>query len=209
MLISILIALALIVIIILISAIRFRFRYDDSEKSIGVSYLIARVGIDFKEKKGAIVILGIPVYRFPLDRITGVGREKKEPAAEAKPAKPKKRLKFPKFQWSDLRYLIRLFRGLKIKYLELSATGGFGDPYETGKMFGYYAMLQGIFPSIMSHIRFNPDFSKAGLHLKGRGLIYIRVYHLVIFALRVLIIKRRSNLGEKRLLKRKGVSYAQ
>jgi len=42
----------------------------------------------------------------------------------------------------------------------LTITGGFGDPFETGKVFGYYAILQGIFPSFMSHITFNPDFSK-------------------------------------------------
>ena len=209
MLIAILIALVLIVIIALISSIRFRFRFDETKKSIGVSYIFVRLEAEFGKKIGSVYLLGMPVYHFPLELKRGIDRKKKEPAGKVKLEKPKRSFLPRGFQLGDLKLVGRLLGRLRTRYLALTITGGFGYPFETGKVFGYYAILQGIFPSFMSHITFNPDFSKAGLQFKGRGLIYVRVYHLVAFAVRYLIAKRKSKLGEKHLMNKKGVSYAQ
>lgn len=209
MLIAIAVALALIIIVLLISSIRFRVRFDETKKSVGVSYMFVRVAADIEKKRGTLYLFAIPVYHFPLRWKRDTIDKKRKPDADAKLVKPKKGLLPQGFQLGYLKLVGRLLGRLRTKYLMLTITGGFGDPFETGKMFGYYAILQGIFPSFMSHIKFNPDFSKAGLQFKGRGLIYIRVYHLVIFVVRFLIMRRKSRLGEKNLLKKKGVSYAQ
>jgi len=209
MLMGILIALALLILIALISAVKLRFRYDDSVQFVRASYLILGAGADFISKRGVVYLFGIPIYRIPFERVTGIAKKKSEPKKEEKPAKKAKGFSLKGFHWRDLRIIGKLLGGIRTKNLKVVVTGGLWDPYETGKAYGYYAILQGIFPTIMSHIKFNPDFTNASLQIRGRGLIYIRTYHLVIFAVRLYLKLRSVKLGQKRLLNKKGVSYAQ
>jgi hypothetical protein len=90
----------------------------------------------------------------------------------------------------------------------LAISGGFSDPYETGVNYGYYWALKGIFPKIMSHIDYKPDFSSSELQFDGLGDIRIRMIHLIIFGLRMFIEILKGGFGRKPVPQKKGLIYA-
>ncbi|SYZ72679.1 hypothetical protein TRIP_C20794 [Candidatus Zixiibacteriota bacterium] len=205
MLISILIIFVAVAALLLAAAVRFGFRYDREVKEIFLSYLLLRAVIDFREMNIRISLAGINIKQLDLK-----GGEKRAEVKKEKPEAPKKKRKFrrPEFGWSDLNLLKSLIEKFHIKYLALNISGGFSDPYETGKYFGIYTAVSGILPKIMRHINFRPDFTTDILHFDGKGLIYVRPYALIFWILKVVIKKRKSLFGESLYLKKKGASYA-
>lgn len=196
-------AILVLTALLLAVAIRVRFLFEKSEKSIYVSYTIIGVLIDIASKRGRLALAGIPIYKFDLKR------EKKKPVAE-KPAKKRKKKK--RFGLSDLKleYLgmaKSLIGEIGIEELTVNIRGGFLEPFYTGKMYGYYCAAKGIYPSLMSHIDFTPDFSSSSLEFKGQGVAYIRMYYILKFGFGLLADRLKTKTRELFVIRKRGASY--
>ncbi len=195
----IIIILAVIITVLVISAIRIRFTYEESEKTVRVSYTLAGIVLDLAAKRGRFLLAGLPVVRFPL-----------KPKAPTKVLRtivePKGMKKDEEFSWKDIRldYLKRfksLIGSFRIPELIIKIRGGFKEPFHTGKMYGYYWAMRGIYPNLMSHVDFKPDFSAGSLQVSGKGLVYLRMYDILYFVFTILNGLIRSKT--KRLFNKK------
>lgn len=201
---------AIIIGYLLYSSIIIRLKYKDTEKSVSASYSIVAVTIDLAQLRGWLSLLYVPVYRFDL-------RKKKKKAAKAakkaikeksdKKAKSKKR-----FGLSDLKleYLImakELMSGIRIRQLQINISGGYREPFYTGKMFAYYCAARGIYPKLMSHIDFSPNFSSDKLKLEGKGLVSLRMFYIFRFVFGLLADKVKEKLNNLFVIRKKGASY--
>jgi hypothetical protein len=209
MLILILVIFLAIAVILLASSICLKFRYDEKEKWLAVSYIFARFRADFAGKSGIVSLFAIPIKRIQLGKGKFAGKEIALESKKEKKSKGGSRGILSAFEWNDIQALGGLFKKIRTKNLRLNISGGFGDPFETAKIFSLYTAIAGIFPLVMSHVNFYPDFSNARLQFEGRGLIYIRVLHLTAFLVRFIYRKRKYFLGSMIVTKKKGVSYAQ
>jgi hypothetical protein len=192
----------------LLASIRFRFRLDEIERVFSISYLFAGFKIDMLSRSGRLYLFGLPIKGF---RLEAKRKRPKEALAKGESAERKrggKRKILGGFRWKDIWIFTSLLKKIKSKGLMFNIAGGLGDPFETAKVFAAYSVLGGMMPSLMSRVNYFPDFTKAGLKFEGKGVIYIRVWHLVSFALRFIYKKWRDNSAEKKLIKKKGVSYA-
>ena len=77
--------------------------------------------------------------------------------------------------------------GMRIRELSIKIRGGFLEPFYTGKMFAYYCAARGAFPSLMSHVSFQPDFSAEKLEAEGKGLVSLRMYYILRFVFGILV----------------------
>jgi len=209
MIIIILSIILLIIAVALAGAIRFKFRFDKNQKTISISYLMLRFLIDFDTMTGQVTIAAIQVKRIELKNL--LRKTAKKPPQTTTPPPAKKAEKMPrwlKLGWSDIKRFFSLLGKIRTKDLVFTISGGISDPYQTGKYFGYYMALCGVFPRLMSHIAFRPDFVAESLKFEGKGIIYIRVYQILIFAIKMMFEKLKKLINLKYITRKKGASYA-
>lgn len=176
--------------IALVTFVGIRLRFSESEKTVAVSYILLGLMMDFSTDKGRLSVAGIPLFRFSLKRSKKKKRvekqKKSEKAAEKPEKKPKGKKKKKRFRLSDLKMARNLIKGIKIRELAVKIRGGLAEPFYTGKMYGYYWAAKGMYPNLMSHVDFRPDFSAGTLTYDGRGLVYLRMFYIFSFVCRIL-----------------------
>lgn len=199
--------LALLLTAFLCSTIRLSFHCDRQTQFISLRYLIASLTVYPLRKEAVVSLAGFPVKAFEQETLR---------ASTTKRMK-KKKIRFPT-DWLDLwqtlyRGELRAFKTvlsrIRVKYLSLEFSGGLLNPFQTGIAIGAFYALKGMFPSIMKYASFHPDYTSSGLRFEGKGLVYIRIYHIFILVLRLLIIKVSAYWREKSLTRKKGAAYAQ
>jgi len=201
----------LAVIYFIFSSIKLRLKFNEAIKFIDLSSTLLRFRLLFKNKTGQIYIFGICVKTFDLlDIFT---EKKPKEVAKEKPTKEKKKKPF----WAKspnlnqiLYYLKKLsypIRKIKIKYLNIDISDGFSDPYHTGQLYALYSTLAGIFPKLMSHINFNPDFSADSIKISGEGLVKLRICHILLPVLQILADKIFGMVRTPFMRLKKGTSY--
>jgi hypothetical protein len=191
------IAAAAAILAALISAsIKIRVRLVESQKTIAVKYTLFQMNLDLQKKTGHVRIAGIEVFRFELAFERKLKEKAKKPRKELPPVGKERK----KFYLTDLKveYLIRaksLVGNIRIKELMIKLTGGWLEPFYTGKMFAYYCAAKGMYPSLMSHVEFRPDFSSEKMKIEGKGLVCLRMYHILrlIFGLLADKLKEKSH----------------
>ncbi len=207
----ILIFILLAVICFIFSSIKLRLKFNDKIKFIDLSYTLFRFRFLFNDKTGRLYFAGIRIKKFDLmDIITA---EKTEEVKKEKAPKEKKKKPFwtksPNFN-QILYYLKKLsypIRKIKIKYLNIDISDGFSDPYYTGQLYAIYSTVSGIFPKLMSHIKFWPDFSADSIKISGEGLVKLRIYHILLPVLQLLADKIFGMVRTPFLKLKKGTSY--
>ncbi len=193
------------------SSIKLRLKFNDKIKFIDLSYTLLRFRLLFNDKTGRISIAGITIKRFDLlDILTS---EKQKDVIKDKIVKKKKR----KSIWTKsanfnqiLYYLKKLsypIRNIKIKYLNIDISDGFSDPYYTGQLYAIYSTLSGIFPKLMSHVNFSPDFSADSIKIRGEGLVKLKICHILLPVLQILADKIFGMVRTPFLRLKKGTSY--
>ncbi len=199
--------LALLLTAFLCSTIRFSFQHDRRTQFFSVRYLIASLTVYPLKKKGVLSLAGFPAKAFEQETLR---------ASTTKRMK-KKKVRLPT-DWLNLwqtlyRGELRAFKTvlgkIRVKYLSLEFSGGLLNPFQTGIAIGAFYALKGMFPNIMKYASFHPDYTSSGLKFEGKGLVYIRIYHILVLALRLLIIKVSTYWREKSLTRKKGAAYAQ
>ena len=90
----------------------------------------------------------------------------------------------------------------------MQIKGGPGDPFQTGKLYALYWALRGVFPSIMSHIKYSPHFTAATLDYKGKGNIKLKMLYIVWTGLRLLYDRLQYKTKELLTTPKRGTSYA-
>ncbi|MEW5923648.1 MAG: DUF2953 domain-containing protein [Candidatus Zixiibacteriota bacterium] len=192
----IIIAVLLILVVLLLAAsIRIRAKFDESEKMVAASYTFLRSLYDVSSKRVYISVFGITLFSFPIKS------DEKEKAAipeDIEKKKPKKK----RFDFSDInvKYLKMakaLIGGTKIKELAIKIRGGFTEPFYTGKMYGYYWAVKGMYPNLMSHVDFKPDFSSGSLIFEGKGLVTLRMFYILRFVCSLLFDRLKHKIGKK------------
>jgi len=178
-------ALITIAALMLAASIRIRANFDDSEKKIRASYTFVGSDYDILKNQVIVSVAGIRLRSFSLKvgKLMEKAAAKKEKTVESENKKPEKK---KKFAFSDLKleYLKMardLIGGTKIKELAIKIRGGFTEPFYTGKMCGYYWIARGMYPNLMSHVDFRPDFSSGTLSFEGKGLVTLRMYYILRF----------------------------
>ena len=178
--------------LLLAASVAARVRLAQSEKTVVVSYTVVGFIADLAAKTGRISILGLPLFRINLAR----KKKKKTVKESAKKEKPKKkRFRFSDMRIEYLRMAKKLIGGMRIKELAINIHGGFTEPFYTGKMYAYYRAARGMYPSLISHIDFRPDFSSGSLTIDGKALVSLKMYYIFRFACGLLAdkIKEKSN----------------
>lgn len=193
------------------SSIKLRLKFDDSIKCIDLSYTIIRFRLLFNDMTGRIYLSGVRINKFGL--LESISRRKsKKKIKEDKAIKKKRKfagLKSIKFG-QILYYLKKLYYPIcriKIKYLNISISDGFSDPYHTGQLYAVYSTVAGIFPKLMSHINFKPDFSADSIKIRGEGLVKLRICHILLPVLQILADKIFGMVRNPFLSLKKGTSY--
>jgi len=194
-----------------LSSIILRLKFDDSIKCIDLSYTIIRFRLLFSDMTGRIYIAGITIKTFDLLDIFVSEKPKKVAEKRAEPKKKKKSFwaKSPNFK-QILYYLKKAsypIRKINIKYLNINISDGFTDPYHTGQLYAVYSTVAGIFPKLMSHINFKPDFSADRIKIRGEGLVKLRIYHILLPILQILADKIFGMVRNPFLILKKGTSY--
>jgi hypothetical protein len=201
--------IAILIAVLLIASIRVRARFAEEEKAVSLSYTLLRVRLDFDDLTGRPIIAGFPLPKFSLRR----GKKKAAEDKEEKAAKKKEKKKGKKrFKFSDLKieYLSMaksLIGGIRFRELELKIRGGFTEPFYTGKMYGYYWAARGMYPNLMSHVDFKPDFSSGSLKIEGKGLVYLRMFYIFRFVCSFLFEKLKDVVRDWFKIKKRGASY--
>jgi|WetSurMetagenome_2_1015567.scaffolds.fasta_scaffold111478_4 hypothetical protein len=204
MIIYILIFILIGIVVALGGSIRLKFHLNRQEQVLSASYLFILFAVDIKSKTGILRLAMIPIKKISFQKI---GSPLKKKASIAAKPKETKKSRF-QFKFDYLHKFYSLLKRIRIKQLMLAISGGFSDSYETGVNYGYYWALKGIFPKIMSHIDYKPDFSSSELQFDGSGDIRIRMIHLIIFGLRMFIEIFKGGFGHKPVPQKKGLIYA-
>ncbi|MBW1784777.1 MAG: hypothetical protein JRL30_29040 [Deltaproteobacteria bacterium] len=205
-LIIIIAALIIVAALLLAASVRIRAVFDESEKVIRASYTLFGSVYDIPSKKVVIMLAGVKLFSFP---VTGKDAPdaKKDGEKEKKEKKKKKKKKKRKFSFSDLNieYLKmakNLVGGTKIRELVIKISGGFTEPFYTGKMYGYYCAAKGMYPNLMSHVDFKPDFSSGSLIFEGKGLVTLRMIYIFRFVCSLLNDKLKQKFWKKYSIKK-------
>jgi len=195
------ITIALILTGFLFAPIKLKFRFHESEKTIRINYLLARFELDFITFDGGLFVNGWKITRFPIKK-----EKKTTPKLERK---KKKRFGFSGFKLKYIKMAGRLLGHTSINELQIKVQGGFTEPFYTGKIYGYYWMAKGIYPNLMSHVDFRPDFTSGSLAIDSRGYLSMRLIYIVSFLIQIgyeLISEKAKNLLT---IKERRASYVQ
>nr|MBN2278829.1 DUF2953 domain-containing protein [candidate division Zixibacteria bacterium] len=195
----ILLLIIILMFLALVSSIRIRFSLEHAAKKLWVSYTLLGVILDLTTKQGTVTIAKIPLYRFDMKRPTRPEKKKKR--------KFRFKLKPSDFRVAYLEYFRSLLNKIRIDSLDLRVDGGFSDPYNTGRTCAFYWAAKGIFPRLMNHVTFNPDFDREDFDFYGRGNIALRLCHIIRFAGRILFEKLNKKIPQWYIIRRKGESY--
>ncbi len=201
----------LAVLFLAFSSIKLRLKFNESIKFIELSYTLIKFRLLFNDLTGRIYFGGIRIRKFNLlDIFTD---KKPKEAIKAKGPREKKK----KSVWAKspnlrqiLYYLKKLsypIRKIKIKYLNIDISDGFSDPFYTGQLYAVYCTAKGIFPKLMSHINFRPDFSADRIKISGEGLVKLRICHILLPILQILADKILGMVRIPFLRIRKGTGY--
>ena len=200
-------ALVVLGFLLLAASIRIRGVFDQSEKTVHASYMFVGSLFSFPEKRVFISIAGISLFSFPIN-----SKKKKESESEIekkaekeRPPKKKKRFRFSDLNIGHLKMAKELIGGTKIRELAIKIRGGFTEPFYTGKMYGYYWAAKGMYPKLMSHIDFKPDFSSGTLIFEGKGLVTLRMFYIFRFVCCLLYDKLKQNFLKKSSIEKKGI----
>lgn len=194
-----------------LSSIKLRLLFNESNKFIELSYTLIKFRLLFNDLTGRIYFAGIRIKKFGLLEAIS-GRKPKKITKEEKPKKKKRKPAGPKsIKFGQiLYYLKKLYypiHKIKIKYLYLNISDGFSDPYYTGQLYALYTTFTGIFPKLMSHISFKPDFSADNIKIIGEGLVKLKIYHILLPILQILADKILGMVRTPFLRLKKGTGY--
>ncbi len=195
---------AVIIGFLLFASVIIRFRYEDTDRSASLSYTFVKFMFDITHEKVRFFLFRIPIYAFDA---------KDHRAFEFVKKKLDMKLMWKKkFGLSDLKleYLIMaktLMGGIRIRQLQINISGGYREPFYTGKIFAYYCAAKGIYPNLMSHVDFSPDFSSEKLNFEGKGLASLRMFYILRFVFGLLADKAKEKLNNLFVIRKKGASY--
>jgi len=165
-------SLALIFSLILLAKISGSFIANKDKKRVTGSFMLFSIVLDFVQKSGQIKFWRLTFIRFAL------GRKKPFPVKIVEDTAVKK-FKISNLNLDLLRKAKRLIGYIKINKLIVKIHGGFTEPFYTGKIYGYYWAMKGMFPKLMSHVDFRPDFSSGKLTFDSRGKLSIRLVYII------------------------------
>jgi len=188
---------------ILMSSIRLILKLDETDKYIKISFLIVALEIDLVEYAIQIVLLN----RFKFDA-SSIYKKMPKYSTEKKSKKEKKKFSFKNIDLGYLKHLKYLISKIKIDRLMINIEGSILDPFNTGRIYGLYWALKGMFSQFMSHINFNPSFSTDKIKIDGYGNISIKLFYIIALVLKLMadiISKKRK---QKATSNRRGVNYA-
>ena len=194
--------LVVLVCLLMAASIRIRGVFDQSEKTVRASYIFVGSRFSIPEKRVFISLGGINLFDFPIK-----SKEKKEKKEKKEGEKDKKRFRFSDLNIEYLKMAKELIGGTKIRELAIKIRGGFTEPFYTGKMYGYYWAAKGMYPKLMSHVDFKPDFSSGTLIFEGKGLVTLRMFYIFRFVCCLLYDKLKRKFTKKSSREKKGIDH--
>ncbi|MFH2036147.1 MAG: DUF2953 domain-containing protein, partial [Candidatus Zixiibacteriota bacterium] len=189
-----------ILIVILLSSIRIRFKFDENEKYLNISFMMIGFGIDFTTMTTRLLVFnkfGLKVSPIIIN-----------PPKRIMQKSIKKRFKLSDFDFGYLKHLKFFIGKIEIENLLINIHGGILDPFNTGRIYGYYWAIKGFFPKLMSHINFSPSFLTTKTKVDGYGAIGIKLYYIVVLFIKLMadIISKKKK--QKVVINKQGVNYA-
>lgn len=229
-------ALFLAVIWLVFSSIRLRLEFDEPVRLAVLSYAFLAFRADLKAFMGQARLFGISVYSFGFkDGIFRKSQSKKAKKKESKtkieikkagpdksktPIKGKQKDKEKKksrsgrsFDYLDLisvknLQIIKRFIGkFSIDYLNIEIKGGFDDPYRTGQAVASYWAARGMLYPVMKYVHYYPDFDAEKFEFRGKGIVSIRVVHILVLVFSVLAEYLKIKVRQFFRSKKKGLAY--
>jgi hypothetical protein len=196
---------------LMFSSVKLYILLDRTTRLVELSYTLFKFQAELVGLSGKIYFAGIRIKKFNLTDIKSLG--KSESAAEKLPKKEikKKSMKFNVLDMGNIIYYLKKayypIRKIRIKRLDIQITDGFSDPHKTGQLYALYMTARGIFPELMSHISFRPDFAADKIDIKGEGLVKLRIFFILVPVLQILTDKMKEFIKQPFLKIRKGTSY--
>lgn len=199
---------------LVMSSVRLRVLFDEPTRRIELSYTVIRFRVDLKDLYGKIYLFGIRLFKFNLRELR---KKRKKVSKTAKPKIKEKEEKTRRkgitgFDWSlinasNLGILRRFVGKIRINYLHIEIRGGFDDPYRTGQAVASYWAFKGMFRRIMSHVHFYPDFDAERLEFKGKSVVSIRAFYILVLIIRLLMVFIKLKMTNKDSSKKKELAY--
>jgi hypothetical protein len=184
-----------------VASVKARLVLSEREKTITAAYAVLSFQADIMGRFGRVLIAGIPIHKF---KIEGGKIEKAVMKAVTEKLAKEKRLRLSDLKIEHLRAAGRFIGHVRIKELLIKISGGLIEPFYTGKMFAYYCAARGIYPILMSHVHFRPDFSSEKLKFEGKGLASIRMFYIFKVGLGLLADRVKDKSKELFIIRKKG-----
>jgi hypothetical protein len=200
----IVLAILALVAVLLAASVAARVRLAEKEKTVFVAYTLVGFTADLAARTGRISVAGVPFPRF---KLTGKKKKKLKKEPDKKKGKKKKRFKFSDLKIEYLKMAKNLIGGMRIRELEIDVRGGFMEPFYTGKMYAYYWAARGMYPNLISHVSFKPDFSSGSLDIQGKALVSLRMFYIFRFACGLLADKIKEKSNKLFGIRKRGTSY--
>lgn len=201
-----------IVLFLLFSSLKLRLIFNESARFIQLSYTFFAFRLNFNGMIGRFHVAGIGLKEFRI--FDGKTSKKKKVAREIKEKDKKVKFRRAGFDRAGLHkfvyYLKKsyyLLRKIRVKKLDIIISEGFSDPYYTGLLYAYFSAVGGIFPKLMSHIKFYPNFAADAIKINGEGLVILRIFDILIPVLQILADKIYEHMRLSNLRFRKGTNY--
>ncbi|HUV30855.1 MAG TPA: hypothetical protein VMY05_07205 [Acidobacteriota bacterium] len=188
----VLILLAAVAVVMMLR-VRVRFELAAGRRRLFLGLGRSGADLDLARKSGRVRLFGLGVRSFSLARREPEVRE--EPRVEKR--KPKKRGRerslrdavrlFPRVAGAFWSYVVGLLRAVTVEEADGEIRAGFDAPDLTGMTFGWYEAALAAVPSVMSRMRFVPDWTGPSLSGALRLSVAIPLYSLLWHSL-VLIL---------------------
>jgi len=132
-------------------------------------------------------------------------REKQE--KKAKPKKPRSGFDLSLINLKNLKRLKNFIGKINIEHLDLNIEGGFSDPYRTGQLTASYWVVRGMFPALMAHVQYHPDFKIEKFIIRGKGVVSLRGVHILVLVIQLLSAYLISKVRHRFKYQEKGMAY--
>ncbi len=203
--------LAAVIFYFALSSIKLHFLFNEKKRLIELSYTLFKFRAELTGFMGKLYIAGICIKAINLKEMKSPGKSEPDKEMSAKKESQKKsvRLGFPNME-KIIYYLGKIsypIRKIRIKRFDIQISDGFSDPYKTGQLYALYSTVRGIFPQLMSHISFRPDFAADNIKIEGEGLVKLRIIFILVPVLQILTDKMKEFIKLPHMKIRKGTSY--
>lgn len=184
--------LSILLVSLLMLRLRLRCQIGEGQRLLFIGLGRSGVELDWSEKTGRILLFGLRLRQFELDKkrvVKKVSDKKPKPEKIKKIKRTKKTKRIRPIQDILLvlkssfgpiwRWIISVLRATRFEELNGDIKGGFEAIDLTGQAYGYYHALVGAVPALSGRVKYYPDWEGVSFEANFRASLVVPLYSLV------------------------------